>query len=186
MSTDVFGLWTTFAAGVNGLAGITLLVLYPRSRQARWFSCFSLVVAGLFLAWGASWPGIVQLGHAAPAAFVGFALSTRQQWPPWSALAGFAVTLAVLEGLHGTAIESWATICAWLCGTVLLMRCSMPAALVGSSDRTRRAVFRTLSALPLVLVAGVIRPWPTRQHRTPPLAVIRHIRAVLAQSPDTV
>ena len=156
MSTDVLGLWTSFAAGVNALAGITLLVLYASSRQARWFSFFSLLLAGLFLAWGAEWPGIVRLVHAAPAAFVGFALSTRPQWPPWYAPAGFALTLAVIEGLHGTPIENLATICAWLCGTLLLMRCSMPAALGGRSDSTQRAVYRTLAAVPCVFVATVI------------------------------
>ncbi len=52
MSTDVLELWTSFAAGVNALAGITLLVLYARSLPARWFACFSLALAGLFLAQG--------------------------------------------------------------------------------------------------------------------------------------
>ncbi len=156
MSADVIDLWASFAAGVNALAGITLLVLYVRSRPARWFSCFSLAVAGVFLTLGMGWPVGVQLNHAVPAAFVGFALSVQPRWPPWCALAGFAITMAVLEGVHGTSIESATTICAWLCGTVLLMRCTIPAEVVGRSDATRRAVFGTLAAMPLVALAGLL------------------------------
>ncbi len=156
MSRDLLELWTGIGAGINGLAGITFLVLYARSRPARWFSFFSLVIAGWFLAWGAAWPGVVVLGHAVPAAFLGFAMSTRPQWPPWTALVGFAMTLAVLEVGHGTPIGSAAMIGVWVLGGLQLMRCSMPTALVGGSDSTRRAVYRTLMAMPFVAVAGAI------------------------------
>ena len=156
MSTDVLELWTSFAAGVNALAGITLLVLYARSLPARWFACFSLALAGLFLAQGTAWSFGVQLQHAVPAAFIGFALSVQPRWPPWCALAGFVITMASLESVHGTSVENWAMICAWSCGALLLMRCTIPAEVIGRTDATRRAVFGTLAAMPLVTLAGLL------------------------------
>jgi signal transduction histidine kinase len=156
MSADVIQLWTSFAAGVNALAAITLLVLYARSRPARWFSCFSLALAGVFLAWGTGGSAGVQLNHVVPAAFVGFALSVQPKWPPWCALAGFVITMVVLEGVHGTSVENVVTICAWFCGAMLLMRSTIPPEVVGRTDTTRRAVFGTLVAMPLVTLAGLL------------------------------
>jgi len=156
MSADVIQLWASFAAGVNALAGIALLVLYARSRPACWFSCFSFAVAGVFLAVGTGGSVGAQLNHAVPAAFVGFALSVQPRWPPWWALAGFVITMVVLEGVHGTSVENVVTICAWFCGAMLLMRCTIPTEVVGRTDATRRAVFGTLVAMPLITLAGLL------------------------------